>query len=885
MIGSTISSTRIGGNWSNTTTWVGGVVPVTGDEVTIADGAIVTIDTNVQALGSLTIGRLSSGILQFEADSVRAISVTGILTIKRGSVFRSAPAESISVITTHSLVVGGSIINNGTIDFSATAGIGGTTDNASGAGITFTGTSNATFDCTSASLTNLRHPNGIILDKGTSAASVLSFFPGKTFQVLSDGTSDAKGFLSILNGTFNIIGANQFNNPVFDTDGGYTVPITGGFWLGNQNATVTGMEGNVTILGELKISNGIYHVGISGKKSSVIISYGQFRISGGNIYVAGKLTIEEGGCTISGGKINLAIKGYSANHEPTFNISQQANLQISGDPIITIEDPVSGMAPFNDIRILEGNGKKSIKGGIFQMGTADTPAASTFFVNSEIPIFEISAFDECAIRIVDTSKDPSKNLKNGFVPMLDFENGTLAINAPENKTVTCNEDIPLPYNSLQSFLNDGGKALRNCTLIPSSFKLLEQPQSGTDCPYTITRTYQITDIFGSIGIIKQQIFVEAEIQPTTEPAVRLKSAMAIITSTATGGDWNNPTTWVGGVVPVAGDVVTIASGATVTVTANAACTSITFQAGNNITLSINSGITLSVSGGITIPRANNGFINTLSVGAGNLNAGSIAFTSGGAGVRHLITISTGTVTVTGNVTQTGSTGSASITFTGAGLLKLGGTFLTAATGTLTQGTGTVEYYAVGAQTVGDFTYNNLTLSGSGAKSIVTGTSITGNLSISGATASVAAGQNIPVGSLTLGGLGRDNGTWGSNTSAATFKDNTYFAPTNGIVTVATDTRITPVITWNNPADINYGTALSATQLNATTTVAGTWVYSPLSGVVLNVGNAQNLSVTFTPTDATSYITPAAKVVQINVAAKAITITATGPTKTYGTALV
>jgi hypothetical protein len=46
---------------------------------------------------------------------------------------------------------------------------------------------------------------------------------------------------------------------------------------------------------------------------------------------------------------------------------------------------------------------------------------------------------------------------------------------------------------------------------------------------------------------------------------------------------------------------------------------------------------------------------------GNLNAGSIAFTNGGAAsaARHQITISTGTVTVSGNLTQTGSTGSAS----------------------------------------------------------------------------------------------------------------------------------------------------------------------------------------------------------------------------------
>src|SRR5205823_3365279 len=39
-------------------------------------------------------------------------------------------------------------------------------------------------------------------------------------------------------------------------------------------------------------------------------------------------------------------------------------------------------------------------------------------------------------------------------------------------------------------------------------------------------------------------------------------------------------------------------------------------------------------------------------------------------------------------------------------------------------------------------------------------------------------------------------------------------------------KATPVLTWATPADITYGTALSATQLNATASVAGTFVYTP-----------------------------------------------------------
>jgi uncharacterized protein (TIGR02145 family) len=73
----------------------------------------------------------------------------------------------------------------------------------------------------------------------------------------------------------------------------------------------------------------------------------------------------------------------------------------------------------------------------------------------------------------------------------------------------------------------------------------------------------------------------------------------------------------------------------------------------------------------------------------------------------------------------------------------------------------------------------------------------------------------------------------------------------------------PIITWSNPTDITVDTLLSATQLNATADVTGTFVYTPAIGTVLNVGNSQNLKVDFTPTDVTNYNT-VSKTVKINV---------------------
>jgi hypothetical protein len=94
---------------------------------------------------------------------------------------------------------------------------------------------------------------------------------------------------------------------------------------------------------------------------------------------------------------------------------------------------------------------------------------------------------------------------------------------------------------------------------------------------------------------------------------------------------------------------------------------------------------------------------------------------------------------------------------------------------------------------------------------------------------------------------------------------------------------TPSINWAAPAVITYGTALSSVQLNATSSVPGTFVYSPASGTVLGAGQ-QTLTVTFTPTDSTDYATATATVtLTVNKATPSITWAAPAAIP-YGTAL-
>jgi hypothetical protein len=69
-------------------------------------------------------------------------------------------------------------------------------------------------------------------------------------------------------------------------------------------------------------------------------------------------------------------------------------------------------------------------------------------------------------------------------------------------------------------------------------------------------------------------------------------------------------------------------------------------------------------------------------------------------------------------------------------------------------------------------------------------------------------------------------------------------------------KAVPVITWAAPTPITYPTALSSAQLDATANVQGAFVYTPAAGKVLTAGT-QTLSVKFTPTDTTDYISATA----------------------------
>ncbi|MFT3751370.1 MAG: YDG domain-containing protein [Paludibacter sp.] len=123
--------------------------------------------------------------------------------------------------------------------------------------------------------------------------------------------------------------------------------------------------------------------------------------------------------------------------------------------------------------------------------------------------------------------------------------------------------------------------------------------------------------------------------------------------------------------------------------------------------------------------------------------------------------------------------------------------------------------------------------------------------------------------ITASGLAINDGNSGNNYNIS------YVNKTTGIINKANQ-----VISWENPANITYGTALSATQLNATAT-AGALTYDPAIDAVLNAGS-QTLNVTAA---ATENYNEATKQVTIVVDKANQVITWDNPANiTYGTAL-
>ncbi len=210
----------------------------------------------------------------------------------------------------------------------------------------------------------------------------------------------------------------------------------------------------------------------------------------------------------------------------------------------------------------------------------------------------------------------------------------------------------------------------------------------------------------------------------------------------TNGNWGTAGNWSLGIVPTAAHDVVVPDNRTLTVNLAAVCKTFTMGAGgNDITVTISGTNSLTVTGLVDIDNGSgNGDDRFLIIGSGTLSCASILIQETWNNNRDSrITVSTGTVNVTGDVTMDGNATRNLFVFSSTGTLNIGGTMTG---GSFTESTSTVNYNGSGAQSIGVYTYNNLTTSTSGVKTLPTGTTINGTIRVQGTSTLLAANTNL-----------------------------------------------------------------------------------------------------------------------------------------------
>lgn len=277
----------------------------------------------------------------------------------------------------------------------------------------------------------------------------------------------------------------------------------------------------------------------------------------------------------------------------------------------------------------------------------------------------------------------------------------------------------------------------------------------------------------------------------------------------------------------------------------------------------------------TLPKGmslSNGVLSGTPVVAGNSNSFTVTATdsnSNSSSQSYTMVINTGLGMVTlGNLTQT---------YTGSALAATATTVPTGKAVTFTYtGISPTVYAASSAAPTNAGSY---TVVGALNDENYTGTS-SGTLVISRATTRVTLtckevfydGTPHSCTGSAIGLSGAEvNGTWtespASETSAGSYPSIGTFTSSDLNYSNGTASgklkidQATPPIAWTSPPAVTYGTTLSSIQLDATASVQGTFVYSPVSGTTPSIGN-DTLSVVFSPTDTKDYTTAKASVVLV-----------------------
>ncbi len=412
-----------GGYWSEASTWAGGVLPTTSDNVIIKNSDVVLINNSTAVAYNLFVGEGTSGVLIFHSQPDK-ITVGSNVTINPGGIFKT---EDLGIATTHELSIAGNLVNNGTLDFS-------TNNNTAGANITFTGATNNSFTGNGA----ITDVYAITINKGFSWSNILELMP-VNFTVRGVSSS-ATAFLALINGTLKISGSFTMSNPV-STIEGFLIQPTAGIWLNNANFTLT----NTTILvrGLFRITQGLVTISDFFEKSIFFSTGSTIIVEGGNVQTAAcfaALSQESNfSYTQSGGTITVRTGEFFKTSMASFDLGSNTSslINISGGTVICQYPAFEGIDYHNQA----GTGRAGVTGGTLQIGNSNTFIDGLDFkISGVIPnlvLGNIAGSNDATIIAVPGN----------------YENSSLNINIATGKTL---EIVDVPFKFYGTALTNNG---------------------------------------------------------------------------------------------------------------------------------------------------------------------------------------------------------------------------------------------------------------------------------------------------------------------------------------------------------------------------------------------------------------------------------------------
>jgi hypothetical protein len=818
--GIAVTKTSAGSNLWSLVAWTPAGAPAPGDDIIIRAGDVVTF--NIGGAGytcnSLTVnGTLKIGILT----ATKLIVSNNITVIASGKLLANSAA-------THTLFVGGNILNNGQIDLSPTA--------TKICNITFAKNGNATLSGTGI----LNRYNLITLNMGASSANTLSVTTTK-FATRAATTS----FLTLINGTF------QFSSPVAAAfqlfNGNTTIATTCGIILNNATTTFNTVGGSLTLAGNITLSTGIFNVG-NAADNDLISSNGKLTIAAGTMNLAGKYYELNGAnnaiFTMSGGTFTLPTIAPAVTAIAPFQLNNAGSqFNISNGTIIIKQN--GGGA---NLGFINNNTGGAVTGGILQIGNGSLAANQTITINSNRTIPGLTVNDARVTANLATSI--------AVLNSVIITTGTLSTN-------NFNISLGGNWSDAAAGIYTGGTSTVtfNGALAESITKT-----GGTETFYALSFTGAGLKTLGSAVIVNNNLSIAAGASLDVSVG---NFAMTI------NGNWSDAGSFVCRTGTVTFNSATAqsimdATGETFNVLAltNTGVKTLGGPVSTNSNMTIGVGSSLDVSASNYSLTVNGNWTDN---GSFTCRAGTV--TLSGAAAQSLTKASLETfykLTLNGASTKTLATSilvnsdltiGAGATFDiGAALnpITVNGNWLD--NGTFTSRTGTVTFNGATAQTItraAGETFNILVLSGAGVKTLGGPVTTKSNLTISSGSALDASASGY---ALNVGGNWSDLGTFAASTGTVTLNlagAQSISDPAAGgeifnnlsLIAGNTKTLACPVTLSGNLV-IAAATTFDVSPSNYLLTVNGNWTnsgtFNPRAGTVVFGGTAQTIARTVVP---------------------------------------